>query len=69
MSKNITLAGIRAVSFDDPSPVVIYVSRDHHNSNNYFNSINEGDIINIKIYIYVNNIQIVIYIYIRHNEM
>lgn len=49
LSKNITQAGIRAVSLDDPSPVVIYISRDHHNSNSYFSSISEGDIINIKV--------------------
>ena len=49
IAKNITQAGIRAVSYDDPSPVVIYISRDHHNSNSYFLSINEGDNINIKV--------------------
>lgn len=49
IAKNITQAGIRAVSYDEPSPVVIYISRDHHNSNSYFLSINEGDNINIKV--------------------
>ena len=48
-SKNITQAGIRAVSLDDPSPVVIYISRDHHINNNYFNNVKEDEEINIRV--------------------
>jgi len=50
-AKNITQAGIRAfTSLDEKkSPVIIYVSRDHHSSNPYFNSINEKDFIRIRV--------------------
>ena len=50
-AKNITQAGIRAfTSLDEKnSPVIIYVSRDHHSSNEYFNSIKEKDAIRIRV--------------------
>ena len=50
-AKNITQAGIRAfTSLDEKkSPVIIYVSRDHHSSNSYFNSVNEKDFIRIRV--------------------
>ena len=48
-AKVITQAGIKAVSPEENTPIVVYISRDHHNSNGYFNSIKENDIINIKI--------------------
>lgn len=48
-SKNITQAGIRALAIEEPSPVVIYVSRDHHYDNNYFNNVKEDEEINIKV--------------------
>lgn len=50
-AKNITQAGIRAfTSLDEKkSPVIIYVSRDHHSSNAYFNSIHEKDAIRIRV--------------------
>lgn len=50
-AKNITQAGIRAfTSLDEKkSPVVIYVSRDHHSSNSYFNSVNEKDFIRVRV--------------------
>ena len=35
--KNITRAGIRAETRDTPSPVVIFVARDHNTSNKYSN--------------------------------
>ena len=49
-AKNITQAGIRAfTSLDEKkSPVIIYVSRDHHSSNSYFNSVNEKDFICVR---------------------
>ena len=50
-AKNITQAGIRAfTSLDEKnSPVIIYVSRDHHSSNEYFNSVKEKDAIRIRV--------------------
>jgi len=44
IAKNITKAGIRAESSDEkPSPLVIFVARDHHYSNAAFSKIKEGD--------------------------
>jgi len=44
VAKNITKAGIRAESADEiPSPVIIFVARDHHYNNVRFNEIKEGD--------------------------
>ena len=44
LAKNITKAGIRAESIDEkPSPVVVFVARDHHFSSSNFSSIQEGD--------------------------
>ena len=48
-SKNITQAGIRAESIDDPSPIIVYISRDHHYNNTYFNNIKEDDEISIRV--------------------
>ena len=43
-AKNITKAGIRAESADEtPSPYVLFVTRDHYFSNDYFNAIKEND--------------------------
>lgn len=47
--KNKTQAGIRALINTDISPVVIYINRDHHYNNKYFNTVNEGEEINIKV--------------------
>jgi DNA-directed RNA polymerase subunit E'/Rpb7 len=47
---NITKAGIRAELIGEmPSPLVIFVARDHHNTNSYFNKIKEQDNIFVKI--------------------
>ena len=44
VAKNITKAGIRAESAEEsPSPVVLFITRDHHYSSKYFASIEEGD--------------------------
>ena len=50
-AKNITQAGIRAfTSLDEKnSPVIVYVSRDHHSTNEYFNSIREKDAVRIRV--------------------
>lgn len=47
--KNVTQAGIRAVINEEASPVVIYVSRDHHYNNKYFNTVKENDEITIRV--------------------
>ena len=49
-AKNITKAGIRAESsVDYPSPVVVFVARDHHHMNQYFNTIKEGDKFQVRV--------------------
>lgn len=50
-AKNITQAGIRAFTNIDEkqSPVIIYISRDHHLKNDYFNSIQVRDEIEIRV--------------------
>ena len=49
ITKNMTQAGIRATLNEDPSPLIVYVSRDHHINNDYFNSIKEEDEITIRV--------------------
>jgi hypothetical protein len=49
IAKNITKAGIRAETSDLPSPVVIFVARDHHYSTPYFSDVKEMDEIVIKV--------------------
>lgn len=49
-AKNITKAGIRAeVHKYNPSPLVIFIARDHHFQNAYYNNINENDIIHVRV--------------------
>lgn len=44
IAKNITKAGIKGESADEGiSPVVVFIARDHYFSNDYFNSIQEGN--------------------------
>lgn len=47
--KNKTKAGIRAEIDEDPSPVIIFIARDHHNNNQTFIKANEGDTINVSV--------------------
>jgi DNA-directed RNA polymerase subunit E'/Rpb7 len=50
VAKNITKAGIRAESLNEvPSPVVVFIAKDHHYSYQYFNEIQEGDKINVRV--------------------
>ena len=49
VAKNITKAGIRAETAEDPSPVVIFIARDHHLSSEYFTNVQEGDTINVRV--------------------
>jgi DNA-directed RNA polymerase subunit E'/Rpb7 len=44
IAKNITKAGIRAESADEiPSPIVVFIAKDHHYNVGYFSDIKEGD--------------------------
>ena len=47
--KNKTQAGIRAMIDEENSPVVIYVTRDHHYNNKYFNTVKENDEITVRV--------------------
>lgn len=50
VAKNITKAGIRAESATEtPSPIVVFIARDHHFNNNKFINIHEGDMIQIRV--------------------
>ena len=50
IAKNITKAGIRAESADEsPSPVVVFIARDHHYSVSQFASVQEGDKIMVRV--------------------
>jgi DNA-directed RNA polymerase subunit E'/Rpb7 len=50
IAKNITKAGIRAESANDvPTPVVIFIAKDHHYNISYFNEVKEGDKINVRV--------------------
>ena len=49
IAKNITKAGIRAETNEDPSPVVIFIARDHHYKSDYFSTVKENDTIQVKV--------------------
>ena len=50
VAKNITKAGIRAESSDEiPSPVIVYLARDHHYNNKQFSEIVENDTFNVRV--------------------
>ena len=50
VAKNVTKAGIRAESATDtPSPVVVFVAKDHHYNNSLFAEIKEGDKFNVRV--------------------
>ena len=50
VAKNITeSAGIKAETEDEPSPVVIYVARDHHFNNSNFAKVKAGDKIKVRV--------------------
>lgn len=50
VAKNITKAGIRAESDTEvPSPIVVFIAKDHHYSVSYFADVKEGDKINIRV--------------------
>ena len=50
LAKNITKAGIRCESANDmPSPVVVFIAKDHHYNSAMFNDVKDGDKINVKV--------------------
>lgn len=50
VAKNITKAGIKAESANEfPSPVIVFVARDHHYNNALFSEIQEGDKFNVRV--------------------
>ena len=50
IAKNITKAGIRAESDEElPSPIVVFIMRDHSYMSKYFSSINENDKIMVRV--------------------
>ena len=50
VAKNVTKAGIRAESASEvPSPIVVFVAKDHHFNVPHFAEIQEGDKINIRV--------------------
>lgn len=50
IAKNLTKAGIKAESATDiPSPIVVFVTKDHHYNSVYFSEVKEGDKINIRV--------------------
>ena len=50
IAKNITKAGIRAESANEiPSPIIVFIAKDHHFNVAQFSEIKEGDNINVKV--------------------
>ena len=49
VAKNITKMGVRAETSENPSPVVIFISRDHHYNSAYFSNIKEDDDIQVSV--------------------
>jgi DNA-directed RNA polymerase subunit E'/Rpb7 len=50
IAKTNTKAGITAESADEkPSPIIVFIARDHHYYSSQFNDVKEGDKINIRV--------------------
>lgn len=50
ISKTITKAGITAESADEkPSPIIVFIARDHHYSSSQLSEVKEGDKINVRV--------------------
>ena len=47
--KNITKAGIKAEIDEDITPIIVFIARDHHYSNQNFSSVNENDKITVRV--------------------
>ena len=50
IAKENTKAGIKAESvYENPSPIIAFIAKDHNISNSYFSTIKENDIINVRV--------------------
>ena len=49
LAKNVTKAGIKAEVDEKPSPLIIFLARDHHQTSKYFNSVNVDDNIKVRV--------------------
>ena len=50
IAKNITKAGIRCESATDiPSPIVVFITKDHHYNVPYFSEVQEGDKVTVRV--------------------
>jgi hypothetical protein len=50
VAKNITKAGIRAESADEnPSPIVVFIAKDHHYNSEQFAEVKEGDKFTVRV--------------------
>jgi hypothetical protein len=49
IARNITKAGIRCDSIESPSPLIVFIARDHHYSNDAFANIRENMQIQVKV--------------------
>ena len=48
-AKNITKAGIRAVSQESPSPIMVFIARDHHIKSQYYSTVKENAVITVRV--------------------
>ena len=46
---NITKAGIRAISNEKPSPIMVFIARDHHIKSAYYSTIKENSNITVRV--------------------
>ena len=49
VAKNITKAGIKAEIDEDITPIIVFIARDHHYSNENFSTVNENDKITVRV--------------------
>lgn len=49
VAKNINKAGIKAELNESPSPVIIFIARDHNYSNDMFSNVKENDTIQVRV--------------------
>ena len=49
VAKDVTKAGIRATTNEEPSPIIVFVARDHHYTTEEFSKVKAGDQITIKV--------------------
>ena len=50
VAKNIVKAGIRAESANEfPSPIIVFIAKEHHYNSRYFSEVQENDIITVRI--------------------